>query len=141
MKEMRDARGASVGEPPSPWSLLRGALAVIGVALVGVGAVGCVQLFLTAHAFVKDPQQHAAQLESWAAALGLHGANVEVGGEKIPVAGPMTVAMLFLGFALLVFLLGRILKSGLALLAWVREDRKAVPPALPPPAAAPGTPS
>lgn len=138
MKDLRDNRGVTVGEAPSPWALLRGALAAIGVALVGVGAFGCVQLFLTAHAFVKDPQQHGAQLESWTAALGLQGATVEVAGDKIAIAGPVTFAMLFFGFAMLVFLLGRILKAGLSLLAWVRDDRRAAPPPVPAPGPAAG---
>ena len=133
MKDMRTVRDATApGEPFSLIGLLRGALAVIGLVLVLVGAFGSLQLFFTAHGFVKDPQTNEAVLGAWRNALGLKDAHVELAGQQISIEGPMTVAMLFFGFAMLIFLLGRILKAGLTLLNWVREDRKKDPP-LPPP--------
>lgn len=134
---MRDLRaGARMPLPGEPFSLdgvLRLLLAVLGLALVLVGAMGCLHLFFTAHALVKDPVAHQEILNSWRTVLGLAGAHVEVAGQQIAFEGPITVAVLFAGFLLLVVLLGRILKAGLTLLSWVREDRRKVPP----PSAAP----
>lgn len=129
MRDLRAAQGpAAPGEPITFFALVRGALAIMGLVLVAVGAAGCLQLFFTAHAFVKNPQENEAVLAAWRTALGLADAHVELAGQQVPIAGPLTVTMLFFGFVMLVFLLGRILKAGLTLLSWVREDRKKDPP-------------
>ncbi len=135
MRDMRaSGRTPLPGEPFSLYGVLRLLLAVLGLALVLVGAIGCLHLFFTAHAFVKDPVANQEVLNSWRTVLGLAGAHVEVAGQQIAFEGPITVAVLFAGFMLLVILLGRILKVGLTLLSWVREDRRkdSQPPAEPP---------
>ncbi len=126
MKDLRGrGEGRGEGDGIGLAGVMSGLLSAIGLGLVLVGAVGCVQLFMTAHGFVKDPQAHDTIIVNWRQALGLAGAKVEVGGQVIAFEGPITVAMLFLGFFMLVILLGRILKAGLSLLSWTRDDRKA----------------
>lgn len=126
MKHLRPA-----AEGPGLDGILRGACAAVGILLLLVGSVGSIQLFFTAYGFFKKPLEHEELMKGWVQFIGLDDATVEVAGSPLYVGGPIAAVMLFFALYMLIVILGRLLKTGLSLLSWVRECKPSALPASP----------